>query len=82
MLQAMTPAYVMPKNDTSVAYKRFVQSPVYEELTPRERREMRRLMVHTFPGPGGRYAIAPDPELTELVRGQTAHGNGSAAAPV
>ena len=68
MLQAMTPMYVMPKNDTSGAYKHFLHSSVYGELNARERREMQRLMVHSFIGPGGRYAIGPDRELTERLR--------------
>ena len=68
MLQAMTPMYVMPKNDTSADYRDFIASAAYGELTDRERDEMRRLMVHEFIGPGGRYAITADWELTELTR--------------
>ena len=67
MLQAMTPMYIMPKNDTSHAYKHFIGSAVYHELNDRERAEIRRLMVHRFLGPGGRYAIAGDRELTALL---------------
>ena len=72
ILQAMTPMYIMPKNDTSGAYRDFLASPVHDQLTDRERLEMRRLMVHEFSGPGGRHAITADPELTELVRSATA----------
>ena len=76
MLQAMTPMYVMPKNDTSADYRDFIASAAYGGLTGRERDEMRRLMVHEFIGPGGRYAITADRELTELTRstGSTAEG--------
>ena len=68
MLQAMIPMYIMPKNDTSAAYKDFIESSVYEQITDRERLEIRNLMVHTFPGPGGRFAIGPDVGLTETIR--------------
>ena len=68
MLQAMTPRYVMPKNDTSGAYRDFIASAAHSELTDRERDEMRRLMVHEVTGPGGRLAISVDRELTELTR--------------
>ena len=64
LLMAMTPMYVMPKNDTSHSYKAFLASAAYEELSERERIEVERLMVHQFIGPGGQYAIAPDRELT------------------
>tara|TARA_B100000929_G_scaffold263103_1_gene228806 strand:- start:365 stop:1576 length:1212 start_codon:yes stop_codon:yes gene_type:complete len=64
LLMAMTPMYVMPKNDTSHSYKAFLESVAYEELNERERIEVERLMVHQFIGPGGQYAIAPDRELT------------------
>ena len=64
LLMAMTPMYVMPKNDTSHSYKAFLESVSYEELNERERIEVERLMVHQFIGPGGQYAIAPDRELT------------------
>ena len=67
MLQAMIPLYVIPKNDTGQPYKQFVRSPVYQELSPRERREMQNLMAHRFPGPFGRHAMAADEELTGLL---------------
>ena len=69
MLQAMTPMFVMPKNDTSRAYKHFLQSAAYQEITERERDELRRLMVHRFLGPGGRDVITGDAELSELFSG-------------
>ena len=62
MLQAMTPMFVMPKNDTSAAYKHFLGSPAHQQINPRERAELQRLMVHRFLGPGGRHAITADPE--------------------
>ena len=67
MLQAMTPMYIMPKSDTSAAYKHFLTSPAHAGLTARERNEMHNLMLHTFNGPA-QQAIAPDQELTELAR--------------
>lgn len=71
MLQAMTPMYIMPKSDTSTAYKDFLKSPAHQELTDRERTETRNLMLHTFNGPG-QQAITPDQELTELARSAAA----------
>ena len=69
MLQAMLPAFVMPKNDTSRSYRAFLDCAAHQALNQRERDELRRLMVHRFPGPGGSYAIGPDRELTERLRG-------------
>ena len=64
LLMAITPMYVMPKNDTSHSYKAFLASDVYKELNDRERIEVERLMVHQIIGPGGQYAIGADRELT------------------
>ncbi|MEM7018127.1 MAG: phytanoyl-CoA dioxygenase family protein [Pseudomonadota bacterium] len=66
MLMAMLPRFMMPKNDTSKAYKDFLQGPAREQLNVREKREIKHLMVHDFPGPGGEYVMAPNRELTEL----------------
>ncbi|MCY4012128.1 MAG: phytanoyl-CoA dioxygenase family protein [Gammaproteobacteria bacterium] len=63
MLQAMVPAYVVPKNDTGGPYKEFLQSPAYVDLNERERREVRNLMVHPFPGAFRRHALIADEEL-------------------
>ena len=63
MLQAMVPAYVVPKNDTGGPYKEFLRSPAYPELNERERREVRNLMVHPFPGAFRRHALIADKEL-------------------
>ena len=49
MLQAVTPMFVMPKNDTSPAYKHFIQSAAYQELTQRERDEIPRHDVASLP---------------------------------
>ena len=70
MLQAMTPMFVMPKNDTSRAYRHFLQSPAYSRINAREREELRRLMVHRFLGPAGRDVISANPELSELFDGR------------
>lgn len=74
MLQAMTPMFVMPKNDTSTAYKHFLDSPAYQQINDRERNELRRLMVHRFLGPAGRDAIGPDVALSEALRSGTGAG--------
>ena len=63
MLQAMIPMYILPKNDTTRAWKQMAESDVYNELTDREKREFERLMVHRFIGPGGRFAITGDSDL-------------------
>ena len=68
MLQAMTPMYVMPKNDTSVAYRAFIESDIYEQLPERVKTEIKNLMVHQFMGPGSTYPITPDRELTKLLK--------------
>lgn len=74
MLQAMTPMYIFPKNDTSRTYKQLLDSSVYNELNEREKQEIRNLMVHEFIGPGGEYAITVDRELTEAVKTATTSG--------
>ena len=69
ILQAMTPMFVLPKNDTSGAYRHFLQSEAHATLTSRERRELRQLMVHRFLGPAGRDVFAGDKALSELFAG-------------
>jgi ectoine hydroxylase-related dioxygenase (phytanoyl-CoA dioxygenase family) len=64
MLQAMIPGYMLPFMDTSGPYKSFKQSDAYQELSNRERDELRRLMIHYIAGPLGRHAITTDAELT------------------
>ena len=66
ILQAMTPMFVLPKNDTSGAYRHFLQSDAHAALTSRERRELHQLMVHRFLGPAGRDVFAGDKALSEL----------------
>ncbi|MCY3885889.1 MAG: phytanoyl-CoA dioxygenase family protein [Gammaproteobacteria bacterium] len=68
MLQAMTPMYVFPKNDTSMAFKAYRESEAFAQSNERERMEIQQLMVHEFTGPGGEFAIGPDQELTESLR--------------
>ena len=68
MLQAMTPMYVFPKNDTSVAYRLFRQSDAFHQVNDRVKTEVQNLMVHTFIGPGGQYAVSPDEEFTKELR--------------
>ena len=74
MLQAMTPMYIFPKNDTSRTYKQLLDSHTYGELNQREKQEIQNLMVHEFIGPGGEYAITVDRELTETVKTTTTGG--------
>lgn len=68
LLQAVTPMYIFPKNDTSRVYKKLLDSRAYEVLNAREKQELQNLMVHRFIGPGGQYAITVDKELTEKVK--------------
>ena len=63
----MIPMYVLPMNDTSEAYLEFLRSDACGELNEREREEFQSLMVQQFIGPGGRYAIGPQKELTAIV---------------
>lgn len=67
MLQAITPMYIMPFTDTSKPYKAFVKSPLLQEITQRERRDLESLMVHKIIGPAGQHVIGIDEELTSLV---------------
>ena len=66
MLQAMTPMFVSPKNDTSQAYRHFLQSRAHAALSKREQDELRRLLVHRFIGPQGAEVITGDKTLTAL----------------
>ncbi len=74
LLQAMTPMYIFPKNDTSRVFKQWLASDVSAELNERERLEIQNLMVHQFIGPGGEYAIGTDQELTDVVKSVTTSG--------
>ena len=68
MLQAVVPMYIMPFMDTSRPYKDFIHSPLVEELTELEQRELEAIMVNKMVGPGGHLAITVDEELTEKIR--------------
>ena len=68
MLQAMVPMYVMPKADMSGAYKQYAASPVYSEITDRERAELEALLVRRLPGPPLHGALGTDPDLVALVQ--------------
>ena len=72
MLQAVIPMYIMPFMDTSRDYKAFLASSLPDELTRRERDELRELMVHKMVGPRGQFAIGVDEELTEMMRAEAA----------
>lgn len=69
ILQAVTPPYIMPFADSGAAFKTFVQSAPWQEITDRERRELESLMVYEIVGPRGRQAITVDAELTGRRRG-------------
>mmetsp|Transcript_40503 Transcript_40503/g.126059 ORF Transcript_40503/g.126059 Transcript_40503/m.126059 type:complete len:442 (-) Transcript_40503:61-1386(-) len=56
---AIVPNYVMPFFDKSRAFKRFVKSPRMDELSERERRDLRDMMLTRV----GAEAVGPDREL-------------------
>ena len=68
MLQAVVPMYMMPFKDTSGPYKRFIRSPLIEELNELEKRELEATMVSRMLSPDGPLAITVDDELTERIR--------------
>ena len=68
MLQAVIPMFIMPFMDTSVPYKNFIHSPLAEELTALEQKELEAVMVNKMVGPAGHLAITVDDELTEKIR--------------
>lgn len=67
ILQAVTPMYIMPFRDTSRDFKQFIDSPLANELTGREKMELETLMVHNILGPSGAQAITVDDELTARI---------------
>ncbi len=69
MLQAVIPMFIMPFMDTSRPYKDFIHSPLVEELTALEQKELEAIMVNKMVGPGGHLAITVDQELTERISG-------------
>ena len=73
LLQAMTPMFIFPKNDTSRSYKQFIESEPFNQITAREQDEVRNLMVHQFIGPGGEHPITVDsdpPRTLEQAEGR------------
>ena len=68
MLQAVVPMYMMPFRDTSGPYKRFIHSPLVNELNELEKRELESTMVSRMLSPDGPLAITVDDELTEHIR--------------
>ena len=60
--------YIMPFMDTSRPYKDFINSPLAEELTALEHKELESIMVNKMVGPQGHLAITVDQELTEKIR--------------
>ena len=67
MLQAVIPMYIMPKTDTSRAYRNFIESPLVEELTPLELKELKALMITKIEGSGGKHVVTTDETLSEIV---------------
>ncbi|MDE0689516.1 MAG: phytanoyl-CoA dioxygenase family protein [Candidatus Poribacteria bacterium] len=67
MLQAIIPMYIMPKTDTSGAYRNFIESPLVEELTPLELKELKELMITRIEGSGGKHVVTTDAALSEIV---------------
>ncbi len=67
MLQAVIPMFIMPFMDTSRPYKDFIHSPLVEELTELEQKELEAVMVNKMVGPQGHLAITVDEELTERI---------------
>ena len=53
LLQAVIPMYIMPKTDTSRPYRNFIKSPLVEELTALEQKELKALMISEIEGAGG-----------------------------
>ena len=67
MLQAIIPMYIMPKTDTSRAYRNFIESPLVEELTPLELKELKALMITRIEGSGGKHVVTTDAALSATV---------------
>ena len=67
LLQAVIPVYIVPKTDTSRTYRNFIESPLVEELTPLELKELKALMITKIEGSGGKQVVTIDETLTEMV---------------
>jgi hypothetical protein len=57
----------VPKTDTSRTYRNFIESPLVEELTPLELKELKALMITKIEGSGGKQVVTIDETLTEMV---------------
>ncbi|MDE0426540.1 MAG: phytanoyl-CoA dioxygenase family protein [Candidatus Poribacteria bacterium] len=71
ILQAVIPMFIMPFMDTSRPYKDFIHSPLADELTELERKELEAVMVNKMVGPAGHLAITVDEELTDRIGGHS-----------
>ena len=69
ILQAVIPVYIVPKTDTSRAYRNFIDSPLVDELTPLELQELKALMITRIEGAGGKHVVTVDEALSEAVDG-------------
>ena len=67
MLQAVIPVYIVPKTDTSRAYRNFINSPHIDELTSLELQELKALMITRIEGSGGKHVVTIDEALSEMV---------------
>ena len=67
LLQAVIPVYIVPKTDTSRAYRNFISSPFVEELMPLELQELKALMITRIEGSGRKHVVTIDESLTEIV---------------
>ncbi len=67
LLQAVIPVYIVPKTDTSRAYRNFIESPLVEKLTPLELKELKALMITRIEGSGGKHVVTVDEALSEIV---------------
>lgn len=67
LLQAVIPVYIVPKTDTSRAYKDFITNPLVEVLTELELKELKALMITRIEGSGGKHVVTVDEALSEIV---------------
>ena len=67
MLQAVIPVYIVPKTDTSRAYRNFIESPLVKELTPLALKELKALMITRIESSGKKYVVTIDEALSEVV---------------
>ena len=67
MLQAVIPVYIVPKTDTSRAYRNFINSPLVGALTPLELQELKALMITKIESAGQKHVVTIDETLSEMV---------------